>query len=98
MSGGSFDYALHDTWDFSKAESLLGKLYDMRGCILTEYPDAVPYLTEMAVFIEHTRDEYLKRGAKIYDLLEQIEWTYSGDRGEEDILEAIRKLKEKKDG
>lgn len=93
MSGGSFDYAYLDAADFSKAESLLYKIFQMRGYILTEYPDAVPYLNAMAALIEKQRDEYLEQGQKIADLLQSVEWCYSGDTGPDDIHRAISELK-----
>lgn len=95
MSGGSFEYAYQDTWELAKAEDLLRKIYDMRGRTMTAYPDTLPYLNEMAQFIEKTRDEYLARGEKIKDLLQSIEWCYSGDTGPDDIQRALDELKAK---
>lgn len=95
MSGGSFDYAYMDTWDLAKAESLLLKIYDMRGMTLTAYPETIPYLNDMAQFIEKIRDDYLERGQRIKDLLQSIEWCYSGDTGPDDIYRAINELKSK---
>jgi hypothetical protein len=93
MSGGAFEYAYLDTADFSKAEDLLRKLYEMRGVTLTAYPDVIPYLNGMASYIETARDAYLEKAPQIRDLLQSIEWCYSGDSGPDDIYRALEILK-----
>jgi hypothetical protein len=93
VSGGSFDYACYDVWDLNKAQSLHGKLMDMRGRLLTSHPDVIPYLSEMIEYINHIVAEYDEKGRRIYELLYAIEWFYSGDTDEEGITKALEELK-----
>jgi hypothetical protein len=92
MSGGSFGYVYIDMQDPEWAYRAKSKLQDMKEHCEGIYPEAVPHIDDMLQFIHRFDEEYLKKGKKIADLLQSVEWCVSGDSGPDDIQRALDKL------